>query len=289
MFLSLHLPSKDEHLPHLLFRWQIALAHLLLVLPFSLAMLLVPESPRWLIMKGNEWAGEEALRWIKFMLLLLLLLLLLLILLLIRWLRGRGPEALDREIEMIKKEIRIRKRERQSITMLLQPEIFKPFIISLLMMFFLQMSGFNVMVFYCGIIFQEAGSSIDSNTASIIVGSVLLLSCFVALAVVSQLGRKVMLVTSIFGMAASHLLLGTCFYLKEQQLANTTNAFTDAVGQALGGGEEDSYTSPVGWLPLVAIIGFLFLGNVGYGTLIWVVTAELLPPKVTYLYQALPA
>ena len=36
----------------------------------------------------------------------------------------------------------------------------------------------------------------------------------------------------------------------------------------------------MGWLPLVAIIAFLFLGNVGYGTLIWVVTAELLPPKV---------
>jgi len=28
------------------------------------------------------------------------------------------------------------------------------------------------------------------------------------------------------------------------------------------------------------VVGFLFLGNVGYGTLIWVVTAELLPPKV---------
>ena len=34
------------------------------------------------------------------------------------------------------------------------------------------------------------------------------------------------------------------------------------------------------WLPLLAVLGFLFLGNVGYGTLIWVVTAELLPPKV---------
>ena len=36
----------------------------------------------------------------------------------------------------------------------------------------------------------------------------------------------------------------------------------------------------MGFLPLAAIISFLFLGNVGYGTLIWVVTAELLPPKV---------
>ena len=40
---------------------------------------------------------------------------------------------------------------------------------------------------------------------------------------------------------------------------------------------------PLGFLPLVAVVGFLFIGNVGYGTLIWVVTAELLPPKVSKL------
>ena len=52
-------------------------------------------------MTGNEWAAEESLK----------------------WLRGRNPEALDREIEKIKKEIAIRKRERNSITMLLDPQV----------------------------------------------------------------------------------------------------------------------------------------------------------------------
>ena len=52
-------------------------------------------------MKGNEWAAEESLK----------------------WLRGRAPEALDREIEKIKKEIAIRKRERNSITLLLDPQV----------------------------------------------------------------------------------------------------------------------------------------------------------------------
>ena len=35
-----------------------------------------------------------------------------------------------------------------------------------------------------------------------------------------------------------------------------------------------------GWVPPTAILILLFLGNGGYGTLIWVVVAELLPPKV---------
>lgn len=237
--------------------WQISLGLLVLVLPIILAMWFIPESPRWLIMRGNEWEGEVALK----------------------WLRGRGPQQLDREIDQIKREIAIRKRERISITLLLDPEVIKPFAICMMMMFFLQMSGFNVMVFYCVTIFQKSGSVVHPSLASIIVGCVLVLSCFVALGVVSRLNRKVMLVGSILGMAACHATLGASFYfieaLEAERLVNCSNC-TQSV---LTAGEYVA-ENPVGWLPPLAIIGFLFLGNVGYGTLIWVVTAELLPPKV---------
>ena len=81
--------------------WQLAAVHLLMVIPFILAMFFIPESPRWLVMRGNEWQAEVSLK----------------------WLRGRGPEMLDREIDKIKKEIAIRKRERNSITMLLEPSV----------------------------------------------------------------------------------------------------------------------------------------------------------------------
>ena len=93
-------------------------------------------------------------------------------------------------------------------------------------------------------------------------------------------------------MAAAHLVLGTCFYLSpnertERNLDNATDdAFTKAVSNALNisrssEGELSSPTGALGWLPVLAVTLFLFLGNVGYGTLIWVVTAELLPPKVS--------
>ena len=50
-----------RHLP----RWELACAHLALVVPFVLAMTVVPESPHWLLMRGNEWAGEQALKWLR--------------------------------------------------------------------------------------------------------------------------------------------------------------------------------------------------------------------------------
>jgi len=43
---------------------------------------------------------------------------------------------------------------------------------------------------------------------------------------------------------------------------------------------DDHRVGVLGWLPVLTVVIFLFMGNIGYGTLIWVVTAELLPPKV---------
>merc|ERR1712179_671681 len=45
----------------------------------------------------------------------------------------------------------------------------------------------------------------------------------------------------------------------------------------------DPLASFPGWLPVLSILILLFLGNGGYGTLIWVVTAEMLPPHVRSL------
>jgi len=231
--------------------WQLALTQFLAAILTVPAICLIPESPRWLIMRGNEWQAEVALK----------------------WLRGRNPQALDSEIEQIKKEIAIRKRERISINLLLKSETAKPFLVCLMMMFFLQLSGFNVMVFYCQVIFQVSGSSIEPSLASIIVGGVLLLSCFVSLAVVSKLSRKAMLVGSMLGMSICQFVLGGCLHMRTYPISADNSTNSDLFLSA-----DDS--NPLGFLPLVAVVGFLFIGNVGYGTLIWVVTAELLPPKV---------
>lgn len=256
----------------------LALANSLFVAVFVLGMACVPESPRWLILKGKDFSASKSLE----------------------WLRGRSDPsadaAVDREIEKIKRDIAAKKRERVSLTQL--KTAWKPFMVSLGMMFLLQFSGLNVIVFYAVSIFQMASSSVDPNVASIIVGVVLLVSCIVALAVVSRLNRKIMLVVSMLGMGICHIVLAICFYVNEEMVAEqqkgaaapptTATTVLPYYGSTksinfnttLPGGEYDHRPAVLGWLPLVTVIVYLFLGNVGYGTLIWVVTAELLPPKV---------
>ena len=85
-----------------------------------------------------------------------------------------------------------------------------------------------------------------------------------------RLTRKVILVSSMMGMSACYLVLGGCFFIIEDNLRRTK-----------AGEEVEEFQW--GWVPPTAILILLFLGNGGYGTLIWVVVAEVLPPKVRAL------
>ena len=38
---------------------------------------------------------------------------------------------------------------------------------------------------------------------------------------------------------------------------------------------DDHRAGVLGWLPVLTVVVFLFMGNIGYGTLIWVVTGRL--------------
>ena len=255
-------------------KW-LAIANAFWCLPFFIGMYFAPESPRWLLSKGKEYSALRSLE----------------------WLRGRGDqEAIEREMDKIKRDIALKKNQRVSITQL--KDTWKPFLVSLLMMAFVQFSGFNVLVYYTGNIFQMSETSISPNIASIIVGFVLLISCVLSILVVGTLDRKVLMVSSIFGMGVCQAALGYCMYHAEQirdrmDAKMIAHNITDLAAFLANKTEEEralfveETPSWLGWLPLVAVLGFLFMGNGGYGTLIWVVTAELLPPKIRSIGNAI--
>ena len=127
---------------------------------------------------------------------------------------AQAEAAVNREIDKIKRDIAAKRKERVSLTQL--TTAWKPFSVCLGMMFLLQFSALNVIVYYSVSIFQLSAISIDPNVASIIVGLTLLVSCVVALMVVSRLGRKIMLVLSMTAMAVCHIVLGKDYYIDGQ-------------------------------------------------------------------------
>ena len=102
------------------------------------------------------------------------------------WLHGTDQKCIDYEILNIKRALRDKEENRVTVKGLLEKSILKPFLIALTMFVFLNLSGLNIMIFYCNAIFKYSGSSISDKVAAIIVGIVLLGSSFVAIVVISK-------------------------------------------------------------------------------------------------------
>ena len=138
---------------------------MVMVVPFVVGMWFAPETPHWYYAQGRE---EEGLRSLE-------------------WLHGKEDKrAVAREVELIKKTIRDKQENKVSAASLLQPSILKPFIIGMVMFVFLNLSGLNIMIFYCNSIFFYSGSSLDYKLASIVVGVILLLSSLLAIFIITK-------------------------------------------------------------------------------------------------------
>lgn len=205
--------------------------------PFLICMFFIPETPRWYISKNN---GKEAKKSLQ-------------------WLRGQDSDISNelREIENVHNEAE--KNPSSSFGELFNKNNTKPLLISLGLMFFQQMSGINAVVFYTVQIFGYAGSTLDGNTSTIIVGVVNFGSTFLATIVIDRFGRKILLYISGIAMILSLMVLGTFFYLK-----NCTSADV----------------STYGWLPLASFVIYVIGFSFGFGPIPWLMMGEILPAKV---------
>lgn len=178
----------------------------------------------------------------------------------LQYLRGKSAEGVQEEYDTIKKSVDESMKNKGSIR-----DVFsnrgnvKALIICSGLLSFQQLSGINVVLFYCQSIFEKAGSSLEPAIATIIVGAVMVLASGCTPLIVERLGRKLILLFSAAGMAVSLSLLGTFFYL-------------DAT--------ESPAVQSIKWLPIVSLIAFVFVYCVGFGPLPWAVTGEMLSPEV---------
>uniref|UniRef100_A0A1B6E2N3 Major facilitator superfamily (MFS) profile domain-containing protein n=1 Tax=Clastoptera arizonana TaxID=38151 RepID=A0A1B6E2N3_9HEMI len=215
----------------------LALLGAVIPVPFLICMFLIPETPRWLINKSKHKKARKALQWL------------------------RGEETdISREFTEVEKNTNQAEKDDGSsaCSELFSKRYARPLLISIGLMFFQQMSGINAVIFYTVRIFQDAGSTIDENLCTIIVGIVNLASTFIATMLIDRLGRKILLYASSMLMTLTLLTLGTFFYFKSRG--------TDV--------------SEYGWLPLMSFVIFVIGFSVGFGPIPWLMMGEILPAKI---------
>lgn len=131
--------------------------------------------------------------------------------------------------------------------------------IVLILMFFQQFSGINVILFYATDIFHDASSSVQENVAIIIVSVIQVVGTLISCLLTDKFGRKFLLILSGIFMCLSLASMSTYFFLLS--------------------GKGSDFVSSVGWLPLVSILIFVIAFSIGFGPIPWVLMSELIPNK----------
>jgi sugar porter (SP) family MFS transporter len=169
-------------------RWMFATGMIPSVLFFA-GLFFIPESPRWLILKGFRNKASEVLARIS-----------------------DKDEAL-REISEIESSLSDLK-ARSEIS-LLSPALRKPLITGLLLAVFVQVTGINTIIDYAPKILLAAGVTIKSALLQTsLIGILNFSMTFVAIMLIDKTGRKPLYLIGTVGMMISLVLLAISFYFK---------------------------------------------------------------------------
>jgi len=150
---------------------------------FIVLLFFIPETPRYLVLKGQE---DKALKVLE-------------------------KIAGKRQASLILEEIQGTLHEANAPWMSYG---FLVIFVGITLSVFQQFVGINVVLYYAGNIFRNMGASTDSSLMqTIIVGAVNLAFTVVAILTVDKFGRKPLMIIGSLGMAVSMILLGLTFFM----------------------------------------------------------------------------
>ena len=189
---------------------------------FFAAMIFVPETPRFLTKQGNFEMAHRILCKI-------------------------GPrEFADYTLKEIQNSVRTE--IKGDFKQLIHRSLRMVLVIGMILAFFQQWSGINVIFFYAPDIFAKTGAGIESQLfQTVIIGTMNVFFTLLAMWLVEILGRKALLLMSSTGMALSYLVIGSLFYFDNLSgYILLTFALTAVASYSLG-------LAPVTWVILSEI------------------------------------
>ena len=295
-FLIIHFSQSDASWAHFLkireynWRWMLGIEFFPAMLYFFF-LLFVPQSPRWLIMKGRF---DEALNIMK---------------------RVGDDESAIKMVNEMQEHISLDKtpKIKTPVRALFAPAMKMVLTIGIIISVLQQITGINSVFFYAPMIFEQSGIGTDASfIQAILVGLTNVVFTILAMVLIDKLGRKPLLAMGLTGIALSMFLLAYGFnaatytltdssisklpseinaaqliHLKNKTF-NSDTQFKDQVSAIIGVEMEKKFESELitasikmnPALILVGILGFVASFAVSLGPVMWVLFSELFPNHI---------
>ena len=204
------------------------------------ALTLIPESPRYLVLKGRDEEAKSVLS------------------------KLFGTETADAKVADIRHTLATDHQPRLSdlkdpATGRIRPILWAGIGIAV----FQQLVGINIVFYYGSVLWQSVGfSENDALLINIVSGAVSILACLATVLMIDRIGRKPLLLMGSLGMAATLSVMVICF-------ANAV--MVD--GQL-------SLPGSFGLIALVAANLYVIFFNMSWGPVMWVMLGEMFPNQI---------
>ncbi|KFM78755.1 Facilitated trehalose transporter Tret1, partial [Stegodyphus mimosarum] len=177
--------------------------------------------------------------------------------LVMQYLQGGHTDA-EEECTAIYKDLEFQRKGLLSWKEFKHPTVYKPTVICLLLMFFQQFSGANAVFFYSSIIFKVSKDFMKPENSTIVLATVQVVATLGSNFIVDKAGRKLLLLLSSIFMTLSLIALGIYYYF------------------ALN---NEDFGAKFSWMPLISLISFVIAFSIGYGSVPWLLIAEMVPVR----------
>ncbi|ESW20722.1 hypothetical protein PHAVU_005G009400 [Phaseolus vulgaris] len=226
--------------------WRVSLA--LAAVPASfltLGALFLPETPNSLIQRSHDHQKAKLLLQ-----------------------RIRGTEDVEAEFDDLIKASSSKTNNKQSLKIILKPRYRPQLVMAVVIPFFQQFTGINVIGFYAPLLFRTIGLGESASLLSAVVtGVVGTGSTFISMFIVDKLGRRTLFIIGGIQMFASQCIVGgiMAFHLRDH------------------GGLSQGYACVVLVMILIYVAGFGW----SWGPLGWLVPSEIFPLEIRSVGQSI--
>lgn len=158
---------------------------------FLISLVFVPESPRWMVMRGFH---DRALKTLS---------------------KVNDPLRAKEELASIRNSVE-KEEDQGKFRDLFHKKVRRVFFVAVLLAVFQQITGINSIIYYAPAIFVKAGLATSSALLqTAVIGIINLLFTFVSISLVDKLGRRPLMIAGISGMAVFLVLVTLTFYIPQ--------------------------------------------------------------------------